>query len=169
MGSKKGKSFNIPDPETRLKEAIGQFSKYKIGEKGVSFYSIRNLKPVFAFDYLSLNNTDLCFNKTSRSKEDLLGFFEGLKKVSSFTYDEMSRTKALRFHSVKLEDKNVSLSNKDLLKILAPSGRGITENELPTLYQFDLQYKIEARAVGFLFKGIFHVVWYDRDHIIYPK
>lgn len=75
----------------------------------------------------------------------------------------------LRFHSIDLWDDKVNLNPKDFLKILAPSGRGITEDELPTLYQFDLQYRIEARAVGFLFKGIFHIVWYDRNHIIYPK
>jgi len=111
----------------------------------------------------------LCFNKKSISKEDLLGFLEGLKKISSFTYEKMRVTKALRFHSVDLLNKDVNLSTNDFLKVLAPSYRGMTDNELPTLYQFDLQYRIEARAVRFLYKGIFYIVWYDRNHIIYPK
>lgn len=171
MSSKKRKnvSFEIPDPKDKLGLAISQISKYQIGEDGLSFHYIKNLKPIFAFDYLSLNKSDLCFNKGTNTKEDLLGFLEGLKKVSSFTYDEMTRTKALRFHSIDLNSKDVTLSCKDFLKILAPSGRVLKEEELPTLYQFDLQYSIEARAVGFLFKGIFHIVWYDRNHIIYPK
>jgi hypothetical protein len=165
----KKKGFEIPDPKNQLESAINSLSKYKVGEQGIPFHSVKNLKPIFAFDYLSLNETELCFNVKSNDRDDLLGFLEGLKKVSSFTYERMRLTKALRFHSINLLDKNVSLNPSDFLKVLAPSYRGMTENELPTLYQFDLQYKIEARAVGFLYKGVFYVVWYDRNHIIYPK
>jgi len=75
----------------------------------------------------------------------------------------------LRFHSIDLQSKNVNLSQKKLLNVLAPSQRGMTEDELPTLYQFDLQYQIQARAVGFLFKGIFYIIWYDKDHLIYKN
>lgn len=167
-GSKKGK-FDIPNPKEQLEKAINSLSKYKVGEQGIPFHSVKRLKPIFAFDYLSLNKSDLCCNQKTIRKEDLIGFLEGLKKISNFTYEEMKRTRALRFHSINLWDKKVSLNPIDFLKILAPSNRGMTENELPTLYQFDLQYKIEARAVGFLFKGIFHIVWYDRYHVIYPK
>ncbi|WP_010519061.1 hypothetical protein [Croceivirga radicis] len=170
MAKKKGKKeFKIPDPKANLASAVNSLSKYKVGEQGLNFFDIKKLKPVFAFDYLSLNETNLCFNQKELKFEDLLGFFEGLKKISSFTYEQMSLQKQLRFHKIDLNDNKVSISCKDFLAILAPSGRGMTEEELPTLYQFDLQYKIEARAVGFLFKGIFYVVWYDRNHIIYPK
>ena len=169
--TKKGKNrnFEIPDPKEKLANAINSLSKYRVGEQGIPFNSVKELKPIFAFDYLSLNSSELCFNVKTNKRNDLLGFLEGLKKISTFTYEEMRRTKALRFHSIDLYDKNVSLNPKDFLKVLAPSSRGMTENELPTLYQFDLQYKIEARAVGFLYKGIFYIVWYDRNHIIYPK
>lgn len=163
------KGFDIPDPKSQLSKVIQAISKYRVGEKGISFYDIKKQKPVFAFDYLSLNKSVLCFNEKSLNQDDLLGFLEGLKKVSSFSYEEMTQKKGLRFHSINLWDKKVNLKPKDFLKILAPSGRGMTENELPTLYQFDLQYRIEARAVGFLYKGIFYIVWYDRNHVIYPK
>ncbi|WP_298884701.1 hypothetical protein [uncultured Polaribacter sp.] len=166
---KKNKGFDIPDPKKQLENAINSLSKYKVGEQGIPFHSVKNLKPFFAFDYLSLDKTDLCFNCKTNNRDDLLGLLEGLKKVSSYTYESMRLTKALRFHSINLWDKEVNLQPKDFLKILAPSYRGMTENELPTLYQFDLQYTIEARAVGFLYKGIFYLVWYDRNHIIYPK
>lgn len=162
-------NFNIPDPRNKLSQAITHLSKYNIGESGVNFYDIRSLKPTFAFDYLSLNKTNLCFDCPSKTKDDLLGFIQGLKKVSGFTYDELSRTKALRFHKIDFNDKRVHLKPKTFLNILAPSGRGLTENELPTLYQFDLQYVFEARVAGFLFKGVFYVVWFDRHHVIYPK
>ncbi len=166
---KNKKGFEIPDPKNQLESAINSLSKYKVGAQGISFNSVKNLKPIFAFDYLSFNETELCVNAKTNRREDLLGFLEGLKKVSNFTYEKMRLTKALRFHSIDLFDKKVNLSPSDFLKILAPSYRGMTEDELPTLYQFDLQYKIEARAVGFLYKGVFYLVWYDRNHIIYPK
>ena len=170
MRKKKKKiGFNIPDPKERLSQIAESISKYRIGEKGVSFHDIRKRKPVFAFDYLSLNNGYLCFNQKSLDQKDLLGFLEGLKKISSFTYEEMKSNRILRFHSINLNDSNVSLNPKDFLQVLAPSGRGMTEDELPTLYQFDLQYQAAARAVGFLFKGIFHIVWYDRYHKIYSS
>ncbi len=166
---KNKKRFEIPDPKKQLEKAINLLSKYKVGEQGISFNSVKNLKPIFAFDYLSLDRKELSFNVKTNSREDLLGFLEGLKKISSFTYEKMRLTKALRFHSIDLSDKKVNLTPSDFLKVLAPSYRGMTEEELPTLYQFDLQYKIEARAVGFLYKGVFYLVWYDRNHIIYPK
>ncbi|MGB0949721.1 MAG: hypothetical protein ACPGU0_06400, partial [Marinirhabdus sp.] len=101
----KNKRFEIPDPKKQLENAINSLSKYKIGEQGIFFHSIKNLKPVFAFDYLSLQKSDLCFNFKTNDRNDLLGFLEGLKKISSFTYEEMRSTKALRFHSIDLWDK----------------------------------------------------------------
>jgi hypothetical protein len=44
----------------------------------------------------------------------------------------------------------------------------LSDEELPTLYQFDLHYSQKARAGGFLFKGVFYLVWFDSNHIIYP-
>lgn len=55
------KRFNIPDPKPQLSNVVQAISKYRIGEKGVPFYDIKKQRPVFAFDYLSLNNSDLCF------------------------------------------------------------------------------------------------------------
>lgn len=169
MSKKRNKTFNVSNPQKDVEQLQNNLSKYKLGDKGLNFYDIKKLKPVFAFDYLSLNGSVLCFNEKSRDKKDLLGFLKGLKKISSFTYDEISRNKTLRFHKIDFDEPKVSIKAKDFLNVLAPSGKGITEDELPTLYQFDLQYRIEARAVGFLFKGVFYIVWYDREHKIYPK
>jgi len=87
--TKKKNKFTIPSPQKKLEEAINHLSKYRVGERGISFHSIKKLKPVFAFDYLSMDKSALCINKKSNKVADLLGFFEGLKKISSFTYEEM--------------------------------------------------------------------------------
>src|SRR5680860_555141 len=116
----KNRRFVIPDLKKQLESAVDSLSKYKVGEQGIPFHSVKNLKPVFAFDYLSFKESDLCFNCKSNDRKDILGFLEGLKKVSSFTYERMRNTKALRFHSIDLWDKKVNLQPVDLLKILAP-------------------------------------------------
>lgn len=167
---KKGKGkFEIPDQKENLAKAVENLSKYQIGEKGVNFFDVKRLKPIFAFDYLSFRGSNLCFDEDAKGKEDFVGFLKGLQKISGFTYEQMRKNPALRFHPIDFQDKRVTLKPKHFLEVLAPSGRGLTEEELPTLYQFDLQYMIEARAVGFLFKGVFYIVWYDRNHVIYPQ
>jgi hypothetical protein len=41
----------------------------------------------------------------------------------------------------------------------------LSDEELPTLYQFDLHYKQKSRACGFYIKG-FSIWWFDKDHLI---
>ena len=79
MAKKGKKGFEIPDPKKQLENAINSLSKYKVGEQGIPFHSVKNLKPFFAFDYLSLDKSNLCFNSKSNNRDDLLGFLEGLK------------------------------------------------------------------------------------------
>lgn len=170
MSTKRGKNkFKISEPIDQLDKSVNSLSKYKLGVEGKSFHFIKAMKPIFAFDYLSLESSEICFDNKVLVKDDFVGFFEGLKKISAKTYDEMKRNPYYRFHSIDLFDPKVDLQPRRLRKILAPSGKGLTENELPTLYQFDLQYKSAARAVGFLYMGVFYIVWYDRYHKIYPQ
>jgi len=164
MSKRKGK-IKIPPPEVVKPE----IKKFKIGEPNIPFYDTKHMKPIFAFDYLSLNESDLCFNKETRTREDLLGFLGGLKNASCLSYEELDKQKPWRFHTVDLDDKEVNLNNSQLLDVLCPSGRGLTEDELPPVYQFDTQHARGARIMGFIYRGIFHIIWYDRDHIVYPE
>lgn len=163
------KNFKLPNPQEQVQNLLETQSKYKVGESGVPFHQIKNYKPVFAFDYLSENSTDLCINNKLLKSKDLIGFLIGLKKISQHSYAELRKTQMFRFHKIDFEDERVKLKPKQFLDILAPSGRGLKEDELPTLYQIDLQYQSEARAAGFLYKGVFYIVWYDRHHKIYPR
>ncbi|MFT4019556.1 MAG: hypothetical protein QM668_21510 [Agriterribacter sp.] len=163
-----GKKFKIADPVLQLAEILKQQSKYKLGEKGYSFYDIKNLKPVFAFDYLSLNNSDLCFNSTKLDVKDYIGLLEGLKIISAISYNDLNTNRNYRFHKIDFDNHNVSISRKDFKKMLTFKDDLLKDEELPTLYQLDLHYVQEARACGFLYKGIFYLVWFDRHHIIYP-
>jgi hypothetical protein len=168
VAKNKKQDFKIADPLTQLNAILKNQSKYKLGEKGYSFYDIKHLKPVFAFDYLSLSGSDLCFNSERLDVKDYVGLFEGLKKLSLISYNELKVVPAYRFHSINFDEHKVSISKKDFKRILTQKEELLKDEELPTLYQLDFQYHQKARACGFLYKGVFYLVWYDRHHQIYP-
>jgi|GEM_PF-944360 hypothetical protein len=163
------KGFKIADPQVQLDKIIIQQSKYKLGEQGYSFHAIRDLKPTFAFDYLSLSGSELCYNSDKLTAKDYLGLLEGLKKVSSISYNELKVRPNYRFHQIDFDNPSVSISRRDFKAILTFKETLLKDEELPSLYQFDIQYVQKARVCGFLYKGIFYLVWYDRNHTIYPR
>ena len=163
------KNFYVPDPSVQLANILQHSSKYQIKEKGYSFHDIKNIKPVFAFDYLALNNSELCFNNSKLSINDYTGLLECLKDISGKTYQTLKETPNYRFHAIDFDDNRVDITRKQFKLMLAPREDLLSDDELPTLYQFDLNYIKEARACGFLFKGIFYLVWFDRFHKIYPR
>lgn len=163
------KTFQIADPSIQLELILKQQSKYKLGEKGYSFFDIKHLKPTFAFDYLSLSGSALCYNSSNLESKDYIGLLGGLKKISSISYNDLKVNPVYRFHSIDFNDSRVSISLKDFKKILTFKDELLKDEEMPTLYQFDLQFVQKARACGFLCKGVFYLVWYDRNHTIYPR
>lgn len=169
MSKKHNRFDDIPDPNEQVKQITEKISKYKLGERGFSFHFIKHLKPTFAFDYLSFKGTEICFNSEYLELKDYIGLLEGLKKVSTITYDELSRTPIFRFHKIDFDDSRVTINRKDFKSALTFKENLLDDNDLPTLYQFDLQYVQEARVCGFLFKGVFYLVWYDRHHEIYKR
>jgi hypothetical protein len=164
---KNGNKFKIADPNIQLNTILQSQTKYHLGEKGYNFYDIKHLKPTFAFDYLSLNTGNLCFNSPQLNVKDFIGLLDGLKKISAITYDTLKRVPTYRFHPVDFDKDKISISRNDFKSMLTFKEELLNDDELPTLYQFDFQYVQEARVFGFLYKGIFYLVWYDRYHSIY--
>lgn len=169
MAAKKQDKFKIADPAVQIEAIIRHQSKYKIGEKGYSFYEIKHLKPVFAFDFLSFNGSDLCFNSSGLDTKDYIGLLEGLKKLSAITYNDLKNNPTYRFHSINFDKDNITIKKKDFKQALVFKEELLSDDELPTLYQVDIQYVQEARICGFLYKGVFYLVWYDRNHMIYNR
>ena len=118
---------------------------------------------------MSLSNSELCYNSDKLTTKDFIGLLEGLKKISAISYNDLKNTPNYRFHQIDFDDPRVSISKKDFKSILTFKETLLKDEELPNLYQFDIQYVQEARVCGFLYKGIFYLVWYDRNHIIYPR
>jgi hypothetical protein len=65
--------FNIPDPQKQIDQLQ---EKYNFGKISNNLSEIKNIKPVFAFDFLSLSKTNFCFNsKLVNAKKRLLTTF----------------------------------------------------------------------------------------------
>lgn len=162
------KNYRVGDPQKQLDNIKIENDRYSTGKSGVSFYNIRELKPIFAFDYLSLANSELCFNCKKLTAEDYLGFLSGLKINSQKTYNELRTNPYYRFHPIDFDKDKISIKRKDFKTVFTNKPDEMSDEELPTLYQFDLHYRQKARTCGFLYKGVFYIIWFDKDHLIYP-
>jgi hypothetical protein len=168
MGKPSNK-FTIPDPKVQIANIVKEVSKYTLGSEGYTFGDIKSLKPTFAFDYLSLTGGKYCFDSNKLVKEDYLGLLKGLRKVSDTSYQTLHDTRGYRFHKVDFNDPRVTIKRIQFKKILTNKPEELRDEELPNLWQFDIQYVQEARVCGFLYKGVFYLVWFDRNHEIYPS
>src|SRR5204862_5831491 len=102
--SKKHKKFSIPDPLQSINK-IETTQKYSFGVSSNKLNEIKQDKPVFAFDFLSLNSSVFCFNSTRiagvKENQRILHSF---KTISSKTYDELSTDRRFHFHEVDFND-----------------------------------------------------------------
>jgi hypothetical protein len=166
-----GKNYNkkplaVPDPEVELNSYINSLSKYKIGFEGSPFNQIKKFKPIFAFDYISLNNSNLCFNYKELSQKCFHKFFRGIKAISDLTYDDLCSS-SFHFHEVDFSKKDVQLSVSTYKKQICGNLNSISNDQLPTLYQFKVFE--EARILGFFFNQVFYIVFFDRNHQVYQR
>lgn len=65
-------------------------SKYEIGKGTDAFEDIKDLKPVFSFDYVSMRNGFFCFNGKTLGRKDYIKLIKALKDVSLYTYETMN-------------------------------------------------------------------------------
>ena len=117
---------------------------------------IKDSRPVFAFDYLSLNSSNLCFNsKLLNGVKEYQRIFESLKTLSSKNYDELSKNRTFHFHEVDFDDTTISES--EFVKCLTPNSAKTKSDNIPTVYQFKIFDK--ARIFGFIYKSVFYLVF----------
>jgi hypothetical protein len=149
-----------------------EYLKYKIGDADIRIPNIDEYTLLFAFDYLSLNSTRYCFNNPSILAEDFIKIYEFKKLASKITIRDFTEKDFIRrqyhFH-------HIDIFHKKFLQELFTSllGRKIDINKLPSLYQFaiftDNNTLKAPRIIGFFGKrGVFHVLWLDYEHAIYP-
>ena len=158
---KKLDSINIELAPSVIQPTDG---KYAIGSPLDNLYDIKHLKPTFAFDYVSESKDDFSLiNHSKLCVKDYRDFFSGLKHISKQTYDELMKREDAHFHSVDWDD--TAISARDFERHIDPN-RSNTGEEI-TAYQVKLINK--ARLFGFLYKGVFYVVLFDRGYDVYKR
>lgn len=149
----------------KFQPLIPEVSRFKLGDKPVSFHEIKDLTPVFAFNHVSLRKSNKCFNCESITKKTYYKFFKRLRDISSVYYKELIEGgSAIRFHLIDFN--NVKITVNDFRGALTSRPETLDDENTPELYQFSIGG--EKRIFGFLGKlGIFYLVWFDHSHSIY--
>lgn len=137
--------------------------KYKMGDVVDVLYDIKHRKPVFAFDYLSEDRNEYSLiGNNSLAAKDYKKFFSGLKRISSESYDTLSKNEQFHFHSVDWDD--TTLRQSEFEKHIRQGKDGDLEI---TAYQVKLFE--QARIFGFFYASVFYVILFDRNHNIYKR
>lgn len=147
--------------------------KYKIGDIIPKIPEIENLTFVFAFDYLSLEQTGYCFDNPNITQNDFFKIFRLKKELSKITIKDIQDQfkRHFHFHSIDLNIKKFLL---EPLKKLLNYSKFIEVYKLPTLYQIavytDNTLDKAPRIIGFFGKhAVFHILWLDYEHDVYKN
>lgn len=136
--------------------------KYKLGTDSDKINSIKHLKLVFAMDYLCDDSSNFSFCGQLLGASDYRKLMKGLKRISSISYDDLSRDNRFHFHDVDWDD--VTVKESDFNKCIY--GKPDRQGDI-TPYQFKV-YE-EARLIGFIYSGVFYLVMFDRGHNAYKR
>lgn len=136
--------------------------KFKIGQKSDDYEEIKKLKPIFAFDYALLDNSEYSFSGNRLGTPDYKKLIRALKELSQYSYETLNSNDRFHFHEVKWSD--VQISEKTFYKCLKDDYDG---SDYLDVYQFKVFE--EARLLGFLYRGAFYLVMFDRNHEAYKR
>lgn len=136
--------------------------KYRFGSDSDRFEMIKHLKPVFAMDYLCEDAIEWSFVGNQLGARDYEKLMKGLKRISKETYETLNKETQFHFHDVKWKD--VTVKESDFNKCIY--GKGESNGDL-TPYQ--VKVFEEARLIGFIYKGAFYLVLFDRGHNAYKR
>lgn len=145
--------------------------KYKIGDIIPKIPEIENLTFVFAFDYLSLEQSKFCFDNPNITQTDFIKLYTLKKELSKITVKDIQDKfkKSFHFHIIDFNSKKFLI---DPFKKLLNYPKFIEVYKLPSLYQIavytDNTSDKAPRIVGFFGKyAVFHILWLDYNHDIY--
>lgn len=138
------------------------FDKYKVGDTSDRFEEIRQLKPVFSFDYACLDGSEFSFNYNEISSRDYAKLIAGLRRCSAYSYEMLDNEKAFHFHEIVWEQ--VTIKESDFYKCIASD---YDKDRDLTPYQFKVFE--EARVIGFIYRSVFYLVMFDRGHKAYDR
>lgn len=153
-------------------------TKYKIGDKKDTKPYSQTFTMAFAFDYISIAGSKLCFDYDKIPADDYHQLFYLKQEISSIKVSDLfsAYRKQYRFHDIVIDKTN---DKKWLIPLLCDlfkvdKNDDNIVNQLPNIYQIqvytDNVSNTAPRIVGFFGNyGIFHLLWFDYEHSIYPQ
>jgi len=151
-------------------------TKYVFGENEPNLSQIGKYTFAFAYDYISLKGGTLCFDNEIIPKDDYHELYYLKQEISSVKIVDLFTKKPhqYRFHSIDYSSKRDWLFKK-LAKAIGVTYKNAQQrDQLPTIYQIavytDEKTRTAPRIVGFFGNyGIFHLIFFDYSHSIYPN
>lgn len=159
-----------------FKNNINNVSKFVPGSK-IEFQKLNTsycCSPVFAYDYISIDNTEYSFCKQQLSNQDINMYFKKMKYLATHTINELIDNTDHTLH-FKLESDH----NKKITALLKQIfNQDFTDNTKPIIGHFALytnsndvsaNNEIKSPRIYFLLGNdpVFHVLFYDPHHEIH--
>lgn len=147
-------------------------TKYTPGGVKPKLSQVESYTLAFAYDYTSLYQTKMCFDNPKIPTSDYHELYYLKQEISIKQLSELiSNSSTYRFHPIDYSIKRKWLFD-DYAKILNQKIRHTDDfDKLPTLYQIAV-YTTEnksPRIIGFIGNyGIFHLIWFDYEHSVFP-
>lgn len=116
----------------------------------------RNSFPIFSFQYFEHKHKHTRLRGISEIK-DFYWLFERLQALSNITWLQMEQDK--EYHAHPIEDWSRTRQKNNFKHL------GNVVSDFPA-FQFK-PFK-ECRIIGFFKGAVFHIVWIDRKHWLYP-
>ena len=88
--------------------------KYQLGKGSDAFEDIKDLKPVFSFDYASFEHDGFAFDSKTLGANDYKKLIKGLKDISTHTYSVINQEYRFHFH----EWEDVTVPESDFYKCI---------------------------------------------------
>lgn len=154
--------FNIPSPDINLPASI----KYSLGDSVASIENLKHHSLIFSFEYSCFRTTPISLNFEKPQKNDYIDFLSFLNYLSGITVNDLIENESdYHFHEI---DINKKYYLKSFLQKQFKVER-IKFSALPSIFQISYPSDIhEPRLCGFFGSlGIFYVLWWDFNHLIY--
>lgn len=154
--------YSIPAPVINLPVSV----KYNLGDSVDSIDNLKHHSLILSFEYSCFRSTPISLNYEKPDKNHYIDLLDFLKHLSSITINDLIQSEAdYHFHDINIDLKYfLKTFLQKQFKV-----ENIRFSALPSIYQ--IAYPSdghEPRLCGFFGSlGVFYVLWWDFNHLIY--
>lgn len=163
----------VYDEEDEEEEVPKPYFKYTKGSS-FSINEVKEMTPLISYEYISLNQSDFCFDYPELSNFDYTQYFKILRDISKKQIIELldKPDHQLHFHMINLHvKKELQEKVRNILDLQRK------KDELPLVCQFALytnetiegQKTKAPRVIAMVYKGTFYILFVDVYHQTYMK